>query len=121
MQDNGIDVKKIMEEIRKEIQERGYNKSILSFSDVVIEKVEEKNKFLLSEWKHNLYMANLSANNSSCNNSVGIKKVLKRIVRKGYYIIFRPIINDQKLFNSYVVNCLNQIDNYMANQKDESN
>lgn len=121
MQDNGIDVKKIMEEIRKEIEKKGYNKSMLSFSDVVIENIEKKNKFLLSEWKHNLYMANLSANNSSHSNSMGIKKVLKKIVRKAYYIIFRPIINEQKLFNSYVVNCLNQIDNYIANQKDKDN
>lgn len=107
-----INVQKIVEEIRKEIEEKGYTEDMLSFHEIPIENELLTDEFQMSEWKNNLKMANARCQINYYREipQTGIKKFIKRVIRKlaGFLII--PIIEEQNDFNAYVVRCLNQVD-----------
>jgi len=95
-----IDIKKIIEEIREEINEKGYTEDLLSFSDSCIadgSNVEEvislayltKSRCQIDEypvWEQGSF-------------SSKIKTFIKKTIRKSMKFYIVPIIEKQNLFN----------------------
>lgn len=114
-----INVEEIMEEIRKNIQERGYDKEPLSFEDVQIphaalqgdvgynadEFIYELN-YLNHNWNNNIQVPIVARN--------AVTNFIKKLIRKCTQFIIFPIVNFQNAYNVSNVRCLNQVKEYIA-------
>lgn len=114
-----INIEKIMEEIRQEIQEKGYTNDMLSFDDIT--DFDEENKtledyfdILNSIWNVQAYRELPGGNGLVSKLNVFIKKVLRKLIK--FYI--EPIVADQNEFNANCVRLLNMINGHM-NIKDK--
>ena len=118
---NTIDVEKIMQEIREDIIKKGYTSDMLSFYEIQPSS-EVATVYNENECKHILH-------NINCNCHVawyreipgtGIKKFMKKVIRKLCAFLIAPISEQQTLFNSEVTKEFNQIVAYieeLENQK----
>lgn len=109
-----INIEKIMEEIRQEIQEKGYTNDMLSFDDIT--DFDEENKtledyfdILNSTWNVQAYRELPGGNGLVSKIIVFIKKVLRKLIK--FYI--EPIVADQDEFNANSVRLLNMINGYI--------
>jgi len=114
-----INIEKIMEEIRQEIQEKGYTNDMLSFDDIM--DFDEENKtledyfdILNSIWNVQAYRELPGGNGLVSKLNVFIKKVLRKLIK--FYI--EPIVADQNEFNANCVRLLNMSNGHM-NIKDK--
>jgi len=114
-----INIEKIMEEIRQEIQEKGYTNDMLSFDDIT--DFDEENKtledyfdILNSIWNVQAYRELPGGNGLVSKLNVFIKKVLRKLIK--FYI--EPIVADQNEFNANCVRLLNMSNGHM-NIKDK--
>lgn len=116
---NEINVEEIMEEIRQNIRERGYDKEPLSFEEVQVSKpaIVADGGYSADQFLYELGYINHNWNNNfqvpvTGRNllAVFIKKVIRKLTR---FIVF-PIVNFQNSYNGSNVRCMNQIKEYMA-------
>lgn len=109
-----INVEKIMEEIREEIQEKGYTNDMLSFRDVqgMDVEIEEYNEIEYALILHNLgvyayvpWYRDLPGKT--------VKRVLKKVIRKLCSFIIAPISEQQSAFNAQATRGFGQIGGYI--------
>lgn len=112
-----IDVKQIMEEIRNDIQTKGYSSEMLSFNDVEVMKNINDNQFsqrvfdyILSEMK--------KQSNITWRRPVegGLSGFVKRVIQFFMRFIIEPMSNEQNLYNSYIAREMSQISAYFKEQ-----
>jgi len=119
MDNNDINIEEIMEEIRQNIKERGYDREPLSFEEVEMpQAVLQRGEGYQAEE----FMSELDFMNHNCLNqfhvpiasrnpfSVFIKKVIRKVSR---FIVF-PLVNFQNAYNVSNLRCMNQVKEYMA-------
>ncbi len=126
-----IDVKKIMEEIRADIQNKKILENIPSFEDIPIQNsnnVKQKVSMdTLDEDYYKHYMENLNYLNQNVEMSYyfelgtsPVKKFVKRVIRKTLKFLLYPITQQQTTFNEHVVRCLNAVRDYMSDKKQKN-
>lgn len=126
-----IDVKKIMEEIRADIQNKKILEDIPSFEDIPIQSsnnIKQKINVSTSDenyYKH--YMENLDYLNRNVEmlyyfelGTSPVKKFVKRVIRKTLKFLLYPITQQQTTFNEHVVRCLNAVRDYMSDMKQKN-
>lgn len=122
MDNKTIHIEEIMQNIRKEIKEKGLSSEMLSFEDVPYQKPdaavngagseEVKNSLVYLNGHYNVQPYKPLGGNPLF---VFIKKVLRKLMK--FYI--EPIVNDQNNFNANVVRVLNAQQNTPAPDIDE--
>ena len=122
MDNKTIHIEEIMQNIRKEIKEKGLSSDMLSFEDVPYQKPdaavngagseEVKNSLVYLNGHYNVQPYKPLGGNPLF---VFIKKVLRKLMK--FYI--EPIVNDQNKFNANVVRVLNAQQNTRAPDTDE--
>ena len=111
-----INVEEIMEEIRKDILEKGYTNDMLSFEDV---KVQESTidgvRFQMQEMERELSAVNSNYELHFYREYEGnfIKKLIKKVIRKIIKPIIFPICEEQIRYNVAVTRVLNQMNLYI--------
>lgn len=111
-----VNIEEIIQEIRREIQEKGYKETDLSFSDIPIPEARSgqasavsmgytqedlKNilDYLNANYLHDIMLPFESGN--------PVAAVFKKAVRKMVRFLFYPVLAQQNAFNGSVVNALN--------------
>ena len=109
-----INVEKIMEEIREEIKEKGYTNEMLSFRDVqgIDMTIEEYNEIEYALALHNMgvYAYVPWYRDLPCG---GVKKVIKKVIRKLCSFLIAPISDQQSDFNMQATKGFAQIAGYI--------
>ena len=117
-----VDVEKIMEEIRQEIKEKGYNDSMLSFRDVDgSEQLKEltSDVFDLGEMERVVQQINMRSHLELYHPVEGsafanfFKKVIRRLCR----FMLIPIVDHQNAYNSSAAQSMNQALSYIKEQQ----
>lgn len=116
-----INIEEIMKQIREEIKEKGYKESDLSFADVAVPAVEAVDtvdpdegvlSFALNSANKNVrvdYYRPIEGN--------GLKKALKKFIRKLVKPAVYHLCVNQETFNTGTVQTLNQLYIYIQNQE----
>ena len=115
-----INVEEIMEEIRREIRDKGYTSDMLSFTDVKnpIAEAEEMN-FNINEFRNTVNtVLNTKYVPSRTDENIGsgIKGFIKRVVRKLVWFNIAPISDKQNIFNEQVSTAFLQLFSYIEEQ-----
>lgn len=116
---NEINIEEIMNEIRQNIKERGYDKEPLSFEDVVISEpaVQSAGHFSMDEFITELNYLNRNWNNAlnaPVESSNAVAVFVKKLIRKCTRFIVFPIVNFQNAYNVSNVRCINQLKEYVV-------
>lgn len=110
-----FNIEEVMDDIRKEIKEKGLTSDMLSFSDVASVSVADESSFSkagLDNCLANLsdsYVITESRHISGNPIVVFIKKVIRKLTR--FYI--KPIVEAQTEFNAYTVQTANMLSRYV--------
>lgn len=112
-----LNIEKIMEEIRKEIKEKGYTNDMLSFSEVTWEDTGiNAERFDWVKYNEELFLLNATWNvnpNREIQNKPGIKgkciTLFKHFVRKCIRFYLSSIVQDQVSFNATTVRLINML------------
>lgn len=117
--ENEINIEQIMEEIRKNIKDRGYDKEPLDFEEIELSKpvLQSNTVYDPDEFLHELEYLNHNWNNSwqvPVNGANPVSVFLKKVIRKCTRFLLFPIVNFQNAYNASSIRCLNQIREYMA-------
>lgn len=113
-----IDIKKIMEEIRQEIRERGYCQSDIKFEDIPIDHEDlgtDREEFNREEFQKNIDYINARWE-VAYYFPIGEGKIrifIKRVIRKLVKFLIYPMNQDQNEMNASFVRCINQLRNYV--------
>lgn len=119
-----IDIQSIMKDIKSKIEKEGLTEDIIDLKDVSIIN-NEVNLDVFEIDKLIYYMNNVNVmwdiqayrNLPTQPGLIGKTKVfIKKVIRKLTKFYIEPIVEDQRAFNSNVVNSLNQIKNYIIEQ-----
>lgn len=118
-----VDVEKIMEEIRQEIREKGYDASMLSFRDVDGEEEllhAQEDKFRLEELERRVQEASLHAEVPWYYQAEGSLPVrlMKKVIRKLIRFAYVPIVESQNRENQALVQSLRQVMAYVKEQQE---
>lgn len=111
-----INVEEIMKEIRADIKARNLSETDLKFQDV---KMAE-NDFQMTLLQDELKMANLYSriNLHGDVGGIGIKRFIKRFIRKCVRFYVQPMLEQQNEFNAHCVRTLNTMNMYiLENEK----
>lgn len=121
-----IDVQKIVDEIKSEIEIKGYKSQILSFKE--IEEID-------SLYSTNFSLQELDSNISEANRLYYIEEYpiiwqhslfqkitgfIKKIIRKTIKFYIMPMVEKQNKFNAAVTKSLNQVDSYIVVKEKET-
>lgn len=111
---NEINVEKIMEEIRADIKKRNLSEEDLNFLDVKKESVLE-GVFNHGHMQDELKIANQFAdvNPHQSIGGSGIKRFIKRVIRKCIAFYVQPLFIKQNEFNAHSVRALNEMNLYI--------
>lgn len=120
-----IDIEAIMADIRKNIEERGYEETDLKFAEVEV-RGKEGTQLLgeafqideLSQWIVRMD----ETKNVACWRPLGgnpIKTFIKKVIRKCIKFYVEPIVEDQNRYNHYTVCALAQVFSKLAENQDE--
>ena len=114
-------IEEIMEEIRKEIKEKGLTSDMLSFSDVARVSAEEEEEF--SEKELEVCLANLGASyvisESRPLEGNSFVVFVKRIIRKLTRFYIKPVADAQTEFNACAVRIANMLSLYVRDGHSE--
>ena len=118
-----IDVEKIMDEIRQEIREKGYDASMLSFQDVDGEdelSLGQEEKFRLEELERRVQEASLRAEVPWYYQAEGSLPVrlMKKVIRKLIRFAYVPIVENQNRENQVLAQSLRQLLAYVKEQQE---
>jgi len=123
IQNNDINIESIMQEIKAEIKEKGYNNDLLSFNDIVIDTSGmNASNFDKIAFNEEIYTVNHTWNVQAYRVLSGSKVALffKKVVRKMVYFFVEPIVLEQDGFNASVVRLMNQINCYVDETKEQN-
>jgi len=123
IQDSDINIESIMQEIKAEIKEKGYNNDLLSFNDIVIDTSGmNASNFDKIAFNEEIYTVNHTWNVQAYRVLSGSKVALffKKVVRKMVYFFVEPIVLEQDGFNASVVRLMNQINCYVDETKEQN-
>ena len=123
IQNNDINIESIMQEIKAEIKEKGYNNDLLSFNDIVIDTSGmNASNFDKIAFNEEIYTVNHTWNVQAYRVLSGSKVALffKKVVRKMVYFFVEPIVLEQDGFNASVVRLMNQINCYDDETKEQN-
>jgi len=123
IQNNDINIELIMQEIKAEIKEKGYNNDLLSFNDIVIDTSGmNASNFDKIAFNEEIYTVNHTWNVQAYRVLSGSKVALffKKVVRKMVYFFVEPIVLEQDGFNASVVRLMNQINCYVDETKEQN-
>jgi len=113
-ENNDINVEEIMEQIRENIKERGYDKIPLSFEDIKISDPVIKGDAKYDPNSFNKEMTYLNNNwNNDWNIPIsggGMRAKLKKVVRKVTRFIVAPIVSFQNEYNASNVRLMKQME-----------
>lgn len=113
-----INVEEIMEQIRENIKERGYDKIPLSFEDIKISEPVMRGTVKYDPNSFNKEMSYLNNNwNNDWNIPVsggGMRAKFKKVVRKLTRFIVAPIVSFQNEYNASNVRLLMQMSGYIT-------
>lgn len=110
-----FNIEEVMDDIRKEIKEKGLTSDMLSFSDVACVSAADESCFSkagLDSCLTNLsdsYVIHESRHLSGNPIVVFIKKVIRKLIR--FYV--KPIVEAQTEFNAYTVQTANMLSRYV--------
>ena len=108
-----INVEEIMEQIRENIKERGYDKIPLSFEDIKISEPVIKGMVKYNPYLFNKEMTYLNNNwNNDWDIPIsggGIRAIIKKTVRKVSRFILIPIVSFQNEYNASNVRLMKQM------------
>ena len=123
-----INVENIVNDIKKEIEEKGYKASDLQFQDIELEYVDtlsDKGDFNYDEMMNQIHAAGalreVSKEWKVSSHRRVVGKVItffKRLVRKMVYANIERIVSDQNNFNLSTYNVLQQMGNFVASQEE---
>lgn len=120
-----INVEEIMEKIRTEIKEKGYQESDLSFSDIPVPAVTGmvQEEFDLDRLKEKLQGANATygVDYYKVIENGGIKGFIKKAIRKTLKFLLYPLCQNQERFNSFSAQAMNQLFLYIQLQEKRIN
>lgn len=120
---NEFNIEEVMDEIRKEIKEKGLTSDMLSFSDVTSVSVADDGSF--SKAGLDSCLANLSDsyvirdNRQLSGNPIVV--FIKRVVRKLTRFYVKPIVDAQTEFNAYTVQTANMLSRYVCDDLEKTN
>lgn len=117
---DNINVEEIMAEIRREIKEKGYKESDLSFQDIKL----TESACMVEQLDVNRLESLINAANASTRvdfykpiTDGGIKGLVKKLVRKMVKSLLLPICQDQEAYNSLLIQTVNQMSLYIKEQE----
>ena len=122
---NPIDVEAIMDGIRQEIKENGYEKEDLKFADIYVGEREGLELLGESFYIHNFSQAIVrmdGAKNVPCWRELTgnpLKVLFKKLVKKSIRCHLEPIVSDQNQFNQYTVSAMAQVFSKFAEDQDK--
>lgn len=111
-----INVEEIMEEIRKDILEKGYTNDMLSFEDIKVQECAiDSVRFQMQEMARELSVVNSNYELHFYREYEGnfIKNIIKKVIRKIIKPIIFPICEEQIRYNVAVTRVLNQMNLYI--------
>ena len=111
-----INVEEIMEEIRKDILEKGYTNDMLSFEDIKVQECAiDSARFQMQEMARELSVVNSNYELHFYREYEGnfIKNIIKKVIRKIIKPIIFPICEEQIRYNVAVTRVLNQMNLYI--------
>ena len=121
--ENEFNIEEVMDEIRKEIKEKGLTSDMLSFSDVASVSVADDGSF--SKAGLDSCLANLSDsyvirdNRQLSGNPIVV--FIKRVIRKLTRFYVKPIVDAQTEFNAYTVQTANMLSRYVCDDLEKTN
>lgn len=119
-----IDIEKIMDEIRQEIQTRGYTDDNIDFQNIsqnIVAVAGVKTYFDENEFEQAL----VSASNQHKNEYYrmipkgGLKSVIQRTIRKMVKFMMVPMIDQQNQYNYQMVICMRQMEAFVKAQQEQ--
>ena len=118
-----FNIEEVMDEIRKEIKEKGLTSDMLSFSDVANVSVADEGEF--SKAGLDNCLANLSDSyvipESRHITGNPIVVFIKRLIRKFTRFYVKPIVDAQTEFNAYTVQTANMLSRYVYDNLNKPN
>lgn len=109
-----VNIEEIIQEIRREIREKGYKETDLSFSDIPMPAVQQPSAFSPEHMEEDLQniLDHLNANHLHdimlpFQSSNPAASVIKKIIQKMVRFLFYPVLAQQNTVNSNVVSALN--------------
>ncbi|MEY8382766.1 hypothetical protein AALG83_06305 [Christensenellaceae bacterium 44-20] len=111
-----VNIEQIMEEIRREIREKGISLDIPEFSGASEKPVAEIAPFDMNEFMQNVVAVERSYQVERYAPIVGnpIVKLVKRVVRKMINFIIAPIVEDQNAFNAAAAKTIFSLQSYIS-------
>jgi hypothetical protein len=125
---NEISTERIMTEIRRNIERRGYTKECLRFDDVVLPSEVKDSTPVVSHsagFSEGEFELQVNLMNSSCSVPINtnieegnfIKRFMKKISRKMVMWLLKPVVDYQNNFNAATVRTMNQVFRYVKEDK----
>lgn len=121
-----INVVEIMQEIKRDIENKQLSDKIISFEDIPLPRnIQLENddmNFNLDDLRNNLSYLNynyyVQAYRQLHSRPIvgGLIIFVKKILRKCIKFYIEPIVTDQNEINASIVRCMNQINNYIEEQ-----
>ncbi|MDE6657835.1 MAG: hypothetical protein K2J88_04550 [Oscillospiraceae bacterium] len=117
-----INIDEIMQQIRTEIKQKGYNNSMLDFEEIPFaqEISHAENHFQLASLQQSAEYLNIRNQIEPYKPVEGnflvvwIKKILRKLIK--FYIM--PIMTEQNALNLHTANSVNQIQQYIISKSD---
>lgn len=120
---NEFNIEEVMDEIRKEIKEKGLTSDMLSFSDVTSVSVADDGSFSkagLDSCLTNLSDSYVIRDNRQLSGNP-IVVFIKRVIRKLTRFYVKPIVDAQTEFNAYTVQTANMLSRYVCDDLEKTN
>ena len=111
-----VDIEKIMEEIRREIKEKGYKEEDLHFKDIALDAEEPSNmRYSREDAERQLDYLSFHSDNPVFFPLSGnpVKTFVQRVIRRIFLFVIYPAFQFQNKHNATVTRFLKQSMNYM--------
>ncbi len=116
---NDINIEEIMDEIRQNIKDRGYDKAPVSFEQIEIHSSVLK---IGTGYDSDEFMNELEFLDSNCTTSFHVSIAggnpfsvfIKKVIRKMTRFIVAPLVDSQNAYNVSNVKCMNQISEFIS-------
>lgn len=120
-----VNIEEIMEQIRKDIEQKGYKDDILDFDDMIVStgNLEDNEYFSTDLLDKDIEYVNQHWNIPIYNSLNSDKAIsfIKKVIRKSIQFFVVPIAENQNEFNASIVRCLNMIKQFINKQGDIEN
>lgn len=121
--ENSICIEEIMNEIRAEIKEKGYNSSMLSFEDIKCDtSLNDREAVNNDDFSKNLQYVNLNCSVQPYKELSGNKLIVlfRKILRKLIKFYIEPVVEDQNQLNIRFVRMFNFVESRIKSEQSVS-